>query len=410
MNELKLTRDFAGNDSRYVSETDMESTLLELFRDPCCLLIANPYDQNMDPHQCSNCHQIFCKTCCAGLLEKGHACPICRHAPFDVSRLNAKLKGLFELLRISCRNKSLGCKVSGKLVDIQIHEKTCDPTKKKKAVVRIIEEEVKEEPLFDPYDWIAKNLKCNCSSQSSMKVIRNNEASKQKEFYCNVCCSFKPSTVYGVLTCPSCNIRICYHCAESIKEEPQRFTCKKAHLLSFGNPNFDHSSQHITCRLCRYDYKTSSGFWSCQQCEFNVCSECCKNPFKCSEGHLIYRRTSQIIINGDSPSRLKENSFRCCECETLKQKTMYGELMCTQCKTILCDRCAVNSRKDLHRTCDKGHTLMMEQDLTSPNLKCNYPANDYKCDRCSKLYDVTGIGVLHCDECEFDLCKKCAMK
>ena len=75
-----------------------------------------------------------------------------------------------------------------------------------------------------------------------------------------------------------------------------------------------------------------------------------------------------------------------------------GYYQCLNCKvTTLCSNC---------KLCPKGHFLSRVYFLNDkgPNL---YSQNKFSCDVCHVSQTNPKKGVLHCNECEFDICEFC---
>lgn len=319
----------------YTGSSEIEAAVLEFFRDPCCLLIVNPFETKTQPVECSCCQQIFCHDCSESLLGCKHACPICRN-PYKPTRINLKLRSLFELLRVSCQNKKYGCTFKAKYKDIKAHENNCTPesiSKQKKPVIISVTRAVDS-----AYPWILNNLKCCCGQENTLQIVVDltkipvttegggTRLYDKKKFFCRVCCQVRSAPESGVLHCKHCFLDICHRCAENIMQNKERFSCSKGHLLAL-------QSKTKSCSSCRIPDDFNLGSWKCDACDLAVCMKCQEAPMKCDNNHVLFRK-----------KWVSSNFFGCNKCKKTYAPKNEGVLCCSTCSYNLCDTCIVNSR------------------------------------------------------------------
>lgn len=77
--------------------------------------------------ECKNCQNIFCQNCKVEWKKLKNNCPLQCKGEFLVQPIHKTLKDLIISLKITCKNKVLGCQKVDTLVNILIHEKKlCD--------------------------------------------------------------------------------------------------------------------------------------------------------------------------------------------------------------------------------------------------------------------------------------------
>lgn len=104
-----------------------------------------------------------------------------------------------------------------------------------------------------------------------------------------------------------------------------------------------------------------------------------------------------LFIVLKKPDKLPLN-LPCSACGITIFSRIGGYYICENCKkTILCSNCKI---------CPLGHYLSRVFFLNAkgPNL---YSQNKFSCDICNISQNNPKKGVLHCNECEYDICELC---
>ena len=408
------------DETRFVLKSDTEKATLEKFRDPCCLLIVNPNDEKSRPVECPKCHHLFCLQCATDLVKRKAACPICR-STFKPTKMNDKLVSTLGSLTITCRYESGGCKFTSKFSEIESHERKCKYATKdlmelySKGRIKIQPGGLENQTL-EAFKFIISKLHCGCGVANSLKIVydfRYRPGSRQlyleNQFECNICLTMQRMTTAGVIHCDWCKFDICDECAEVIAEDYERFSCLENHVMQSLFPRSNQKPQKIVCNICKFQDSMTRGCWNCKTCNWNVCRDCNLNPLKCLSGHELHR-FKDLTFYGTG--LYAKNMIQCGLCKQTSKNHAAGVFHCPKCKFDVCDRCVVLARKDLQVFCPQKHVLFLEQDLRklSPDLLSIYSQNKFECDLCKTTQNVSGMGVLHCSTCEYDVCLHCAMK
>ena len=394
-------------ESRFVTTSDSEKTALEMFRDPCCLMIVHPGNSNTRPVECSQCQHLFCLQCAYELQKNKSACPTCRQG-FNPRNANIKLMGILESLVVRCCYEPSGCKYTTKLSEIKSHEEKCqfatDELIQKHSMLKVTIPNLLKSNILDPdgFKNIQSKMKCNCGDARPFEIVYDLPSRDSKfyinSFICKICRNSRQATKDGILFCSACNFMACNACIKEIAKDTFKYSCEEGHLMPFAQDVSKIDSEYefnaIICNNCQFFDVMERGCWHCKVCKFDCCMDCFNTPFTCSTGHHLRRST-------------KKPFYSCNRCKSSVPASDPGILSCKECEFALCDKCAVIIRPDLHRKCKNGHILLPEKDL---RIFPDYKENSYGCDECQRLLPVVHFGVLHCGECGYDVCIECALK
>lgn len=119
----------------------------------------------------------------------------------------------------------------------------------------------------------------------------------------------------------------------------------------------------------------------------------------CENGHSLER----VIDLATLDKGYINNYFKCGNCRKMR-KNKDGVLCCLQCNFNLCTDCEETD----HIKCVNNHRLkrVLQLKLEKPI----YSDNNFVCDICSKQDQSSGLGVLHCSICDYDICHSCEAK
>lgn len=397
----KITTEPTIEPERFLVQTATEKMTLAVFRDPVCLQIVNPSDENARPLQCSNCDQIFCVRCANDLSSKGSSCPSCKTL-FNPSSVSSKLIAIFETLPIACRYKRGGCEFTSKLSEIARHEGAC----------RFLNDQLFQYYSKHIYHITTGPFSCGCGSPLKVTFDKKNLPSDNFDptcdYLCKICNRGKKISKSGILSCEKCRVAVCEECIPIIKEKKEIYTCSKNHLL-LEEQNNKESSTQIDCDTCGFIISYNRMMVSCQACKIFRCSECNYDPFTCKSDHIL-RREKDFRAYGHEGPLYKKNMFECDNCHGTFENPKRGTLHCGKCLYDLCDGCMMKSRRELQRYCPKHHQLLPEDDMRkfSRDPTSSYAHNIYFCDVCREEFRADEHPALHCKTCEFDVCRKCA--
>jgi len=151
-------------------------------------------------------------------------------------------------------------------------------------------------------------------------------------FYCSMC--MKPSyTASGRWGCNACNYFICTNC----KRAPYKSTTDYAgHQLLWTNmPAYDISSSTgtFTCQNCGVPYSTSTYRWNCAMCSFNICSNCRKQPYMSTTCP-----SGHALAWNTTPYPNSNGTYACNQCGSI-QNAMNGRWFCQDCQFDICPSC-----------------------------------------------------------------------
>jgi len=121
----------------------------------------------------------------------------------------------------------------------------------------------------------------------------------------------------------------------------------------------------------------------------------------CSRGHPLHETTERDLIRDEGYS-----GVRCDECEGSVSSTE-PILHCSRCQYDLCSACVVrkgDSSSGMY--CFAGHPL---HPTTGRQLSEDEGYTGVRCDGC-RLSVPPNQPILHCSECQFDLCSTCVVK
>ena len=184
-------------------------------------------------------------------------------------------------------------------------------------------------------------------------------------FKCNICGVGKSSVNDGVLHCKSCDYDICASCAEKAVND---------------------SSEFVFMNLR----------------DAMACCTRCRSTEKYLYTHTIY----------------SNNRFKCNICGVGKSSVDDGVLHCNGCKYDICLSCA--RKKLVVRREESNETIFRRlRDIMRECSRCRstekylythtiYSNNRFKCNGCDISKSSVEDGVLHCRECDYNICISCA--
>lgn len=165
-----------------------------------------------------------------------------------------------------------------------------------------------------------------------------------------------------------------------------------------------YSQNEYCCDIC-YTLKkvTQSGIIHCDRCKMDICESCAglilqdMGRYSCQYGHILKFLPDQAL-----PMHLRTSQFQCNVCG-FKESMYKRHWKCEKCKWYKCSDCSVFPVR-----CKYEHQLHRVKELKKGGGDGGVDGKEIiKCSLCKKAFQNRGIGMLHCSECEFQLCDWC---
>ena len=272
------------------------------------------------------------------------------------------------------------------------------------------------------------------------------------EIYCCNVCSKQVYSMSGRWVCNACNFSICPTC----KKPPYKSgSCPNGHPMTWTNnpQSFSMPGAPVgtyLCSNCNSSYFCSSARWNCPYCNFDICSNCKKEPYMsstCLAGHAL------VWSNFGYPNE----SYACNQCGTALY-TSPGRWWCQSCQFNICPGCKLGGPPPMPApmpapmpmpmpqpqpyqmpppmpvpmprpiygtpiyqqpimqvsssapapinpapgplTCPSGHGLLLSKSSSG------YYNATFKCNKCYNQFPCL-TQRWHCSKCKYDICKLC---
>lgn len=158
-------------------------------------------------------------------------------------------------------------------------------------------------------------------------------------FDCYICSKWGDPHA-GRWSCPECDISICTVCKPSeeskeglISVRTMTLACNKGHILRFGcsEPG---AGELFACRKCKTPIDEDNWRWTCDECEYNICSKCRPEP----EGRrdLLCRKKHKLVFSVYPVGKVTYG--RCDKCNKVF-KLSAGRYCCFGCDYECCNNC-----------------------------------------------------------------------
>ena len=239
---------------------------------------------------------------------------------------------------------------------------------------------------------INKNLNHNLKYKKYIVIDKSNI----EDYNCFLC-QDEISSKNEIKYCYKCKEFLCNICYEKHKKNLNHNSIIS--IYKIDNINKNNIEQCYSCNknLVLNDY---SAINHCFNCNGNLCIKCSKNHIRNNKSHDLNLLEVKLLKYKDN---INESYSICDICgNTIKlNKSFYK---CENCESDLCEKCL-----EIHYKSKPNHNFTLVKYVKNEgesDNNDNININDYiKCNNCSKL--TSKEETIFCENCRFNLCKKC---